>query len=104
MLAFLEQVFYNINVDYRKYCLFLCPKNRLLLAINYYLLGGNVMYETELRCPHCQKLVGKTNASEKSIAKVLKVAPKTKQLKKTTFQNKCPKCNNLIYIVLGFMD
>lgn len=62
------------------------------------------MYEMELRCPHCHKLVGKTNASEKSIAKVLKVAPKVKQPKTGIFQNKCPKCNNIIYIMLGFID
>ena len=62
------------------------------------------MFEKELRCPHCHKLVGKANASEKSIAKVFKVAPKSKQPKSATFENKCPKCNNLIYVVLGFID
>ena len=62
------------------------------------------MYEQELRCPHCYKLVGKTNASEKSIAKVLKVAPSIKQPKSATFENKCPKCKNLIYISLEFED
>ena len=62
------------------------------------------MFEKELRCSHCHKLVGKANASEKSIAKVLKVAPKSKQPKSATFENKCPKCNNLIYVVLGFID
>ena len=62
------------------------------------------MYEQELRCPHCYKLVGKTNASEKSIAKVLKVAPIQKQPKSATFQHKCPKCNEIIYILLGFID
>ena len=62
------------------------------------------MYEEELRCPHCRRLLGKANASEKSIAKVFKVAPKTKQPQKVTLQNKCPKCNNIIYIQLGFID
>ena len=62
------------------------------------------MYEEELRCPHCLRLVGKANASEKSIAKVLTVAPSIKQPKSATFQNKCPKCNNIIYIQLGFID
>ena len=67
-------------------------------------LEAMFMYETELRCPHCHKLVGKTNASEKSIAKVLKVAPKQEQPKTATFENKCPRCNKLIYIKLGFID
>ncbi len=62
------------------------------------------MFEEELRCPHCHKLVGKVNGSEKSIAKVLKFAPKESQTKSATFQNKCPKCSNLIYIVMGFID
>ena len=62
------------------------------------------MFEKELRCPYCHKLVGKANASEKSIAKVLKVAPKSKQPKYMAFENKCPKCNNLIYGVIGFID
>lgn len=62
------------------------------------------MFEKELRCPHCNKLVGKTHASEESTAKVLQVAPKTKQPKTAIFENKCPKCNKLIYIQLGFID
>lgn len=62
------------------------------------------MFEDELRCPHCHKLLGKASASEKSIAKVSKVAPKTKSTKIATFQNKCPKCGNIIYIILGFID
>ena len=62
------------------------------------------MFDDELRCPHCHKLLGKASASEKSIAKVSKVAPKTKSAKIATFQNKCPKCGNIIYIILGFID
>lgn len=62
------------------------------------------MFEKELRCPHCHKLVGKVNASEKSTAKVLKFAPKESQTKSMAFENKCPKCNNLIYTYLGFID
>ena len=62
------------------------------------------MFETELCYPHCHKLVIKGNASEKSIAKVFKVAPKSKQPKCVAFENRCPKCNNLIYVVLGFID
>lgn len=62
------------------------------------------MYEEELRCPHCGRLVGKADASEKSIAKVLKVAPQIKQPKTATFENKCKKCGNKIYILIGFLD
>ncbi len=62
------------------------------------------MFEKELRCPHCHKLLGRAHASEDSIAKVLLVAPKSKQSKTAIFENKCPKCNNIIYIQLGFID
>ncbi len=62
------------------------------------------MYEEELRCPYCNKLVVKTNASEKSTAKVLKNAPKVKHSKMGVFENKCPKCKAKIYIVLSFID
>ncbi len=63
------------------------------------------MFDEELRCPHCHKLLGKANASDKnSTAKVLKVAPKPKQPKSATFENKCPKCNSLVYIQLAFVD
>ena len=62
------------------------------------------MYLDELRCPHCHKLVGKTEASEKSIAKVLKVAPSQKTTLSGTFESKCPKCNRIIYVHLEFID
>lgn len=69
------------------------------------MLGGEIfMNEIELRCPHCHKLIGKATASEKSIAKVSIAAPRRKSAKSVTFENKCCKCNNLIYIYLSFID
>jgi len=63
------------------------------------------MYNEELRCPHrkCHKLVGKIEASEKSIAKVHKCAPIHKTHLTRSFESKCPKCGKLIYIELGFI-
>lgn len=49
------------------------------------------MFEKELRCPHCHKLLGRAHASEDSIAKVLLVAPKSKQSKTAIFENKQEK-------------
>lgn len=56
------------------------------------------MYKEELRCPHCNRLVGKTITGEKSIAKVSKVAPNIKQSNIAIFESKC-KCNNFVYII-----
>lgn len=63
-----------------------------------------MMKEKELRCPHCHKLIGTACASEKSIAKVFEVAPNPKSTRTGTFKSKCPKCNNLIYVCLSFID
>ena len=62
------------------------------------------MFEKELRCPYCNKLLGKATASEKSTAQVLKFAPKKSQTKSVAFQNKCSKCGNIIDIQLEFID
>jgi len=62
------------------------------------------MLKKELRCPHCHKLIGVAQASEKSMAKVFKAAPNPKSTKSATFINKCPKCENLIFVCLSFID
>lgn len=63
------------------------------------------MYDVELHCPKCKKVLGKTYASDRTgYFKVLKSEPKNEKAKEKTFQSKCPKCNKLVYIVMGFED
>ena len=63
------------------------------------------MFDVELHCPHCKNVLGKANGSDNTgYAKVLKSPPKTEPAKQRTFENKCPKCNRLVYIILGFKD
>ncbi len=58
------------------------------------------MFEQQIRCPICHKLIGKTNTNEKSTAKVLAVAPKIKTTGTNIIENKCPKCKSLVYVEL----
>lgn len=58
----------------------------------------------EFRCPYCNKLVGITKEDGKSIVKVLRRAPKNKSNNETIFENKCPKCNNLVYLQFRFLQ
>ena len=61
------------------------------------------MYQKEIRCPYCNKLLGKLNASEYSLAKVYKVEPPNKP-KELVINNKCTRCNKIVYITLSFVD
>lgn len=62
------------------------------------------MFKEEPRCPCCKRLIGIAQSNEETIAKVSLVAPKIKSTKRGIFESRCPKCKNIIYILMMFID
>lgn len=89
-------------VNKANHFLFARLNKRYVVNSKIYIIGGDVMRIEEFRCPFCNKLVGKTKEEGKSISKVLCQAPKRKRANTMIFENKCSKCNKIIYIQFGF--
>ena len=63
------------------------------------------MTTEKMRCPHCGRCIGEfTFSDDSSIAKVLKVKPKTIDNKTFIYDRKCQRCKKNIVIIMGYKD
>ena len=62
--------------------------------------------ELEIRCPHCNRCVGKTYSTdpENSVLKVFKIPIGTSNPKERIFHSTCQRCKKEIYILMGFRN
>jgi len=62
------------------------------------------MIENKMRCPHCGRCIGVFVASDgkNSTAKVFKSKPTQIGLKQHIFETQCPRCKEIISVIMGF--